>query len=40
MCDYSLSHFPNRLAVAGEELVVYRFNTGTLGFAPGRSSLK
>ena len=31
MCDYSLAHFPNRLAVAGEELVVHRFNTGTLG---------
>jgi hypothetical protein len=40
MCDYSLAHFPNRLAVAGEELVVHRFNTGTLGLAPARSSLK
>ena len=36
MCDYSLAHFPNRLAVAGEELMVRRFNTGTLGLAPAR----
>lgn len=28
MCDYSLAHVPNRLAVEGEELVVYRFGTG------------
>jgi len=34
MCDYSLAHFLNRLAVAGEELMVRRFNTGTLGLAP------
>ena len=40
MCDYSLAHFPNRLAVAGEELVVHRFNTGTLGLAPACSSLR
>jgi hypothetical protein len=31
MCDYSLAHFPNRLAVEGEQLVVHRFKTGTLG---------
>jgi hypothetical protein len=35
-----LAHFPNRLAVEGEQLVVHRFNTGTLGLAPGRSSLR
>ena len=39
MCDYSLAHFPNRLAVEGEQLVVHRFDTGTLGLVPaaGRS---
>ena len=31
MCDYSLMGFPNRLAVAGEELVVHRFPTTSLG---------
>jgi hypothetical protein len=31
MCDYSLMGFPNRLAVAGEELVVHRFPTNCLG---------
>ena len=40
MCDYSLAHFPNRLAVEGEQLVVHRFKTGTLGLAPARFSLK
>jgi hypothetical protein len=40
MCDYSLAHFPNRLAAEGEELVVHRFNTGTLGLAPACSSLR
>ena len=40
MCDYSLAHFPNRLAVEGEQLVVHRFRTGTLGLAPACSSLK
>jgi hypothetical protein len=39
MCDYSLAHFPNRLAVEGEQLVVHRFATGTLGMAPARASL-
>ena len=33
MCDYSLMNFPNRLAVQGEELVVYRFSSGSLGLA-------
>jgi len=32
MCDYSLAEVRNRLAVEGEELAVYRFPTGTLGF--------
>jgi hypothetical protein len=33
MCDYSLAGIPNRLAVEGEQLVVYRFCTGALGLA-------
>ena len=33
MCDYSLAAFRSRLAVEGEELVVYRFPTGALGLA-------
>jgi hypothetical protein len=33
MCDYSLCGIPNRLAVEGEELVVYRFSTGSIGMA-------
>jgi hypothetical protein len=32
MCDYSLAHFPNRLAVEGEQLLVYPFSSGTRGF--------
>ena len=31
MCDYSLYEFPNRLAREGEELVTYRFLSGSLG---------
>src|ERR1700730_13467775 len=31
MCDYSLYEFPNRLAREGEELVTYRFRSGSLG---------
>ena len=31
MCDYSLAAFRNRLAVEGEELMVYRFPTRCLG---------
>ena len=31
MCDYSLAGLRTRLAVEGEELVVYRFPTGSLG---------
>jgi hypothetical protein len=33
MCDYSLMGVPNRLAKDGEELVLYRFRTGSLGLA-------
>ncbi len=33
MCDYSLHAVPNRLAVEGEELVTYRFPTGSIGLA-------
>lgn len=34
MCDYSLMGVPNRLATEGEELVTYKFSTGTIGLAP------
>lgn len=33
MCDYSLCGLPTRLAVEGEELVVLRFSTGSVGLA-------
>lgn len=33
MCDYSLMSIPNRLAVSGEELVVHRFEEGSVGLA-------
>ncbi|HEX4231746.1 MAG TPA: hypothetical protein VHZ07_23970 [Bryobacteraceae bacterium] len=33
MCDYSLYAFNSRLAQDGEELMLYRFPTGSLGFA-------
>jgi hypothetical protein len=33
MCDYSLMAVPNRLAREGEELVMHRFPTGSLGLA-------
>jgi hypothetical protein len=33
MCDYSLCGIPNRLAVEGEDLVVHRFPTGSIGLA-------
>ncbi|MBS1858448.1 MAG: hypothetical protein JST11_23970 [Acidobacteria bacterium] len=33
MCDYSLMAVPNRLAREGEELVFFRFPTGSLGLA-------
>src|SRR5260370_2129682 len=31
MCDYSLGGLRTRLAVEGEELIIYRFPTGSLG---------
>lgn len=31
MCDYSLAGLRNRLAVNGEELIAYRFPTGSIG---------
>ena len=37
MCDYSLMGVPNRLAKQGEELVVCKFRTGSLGLTPVRS---
>lgn len=33
MCDYSLCGIPNRLAVERENLIVYRFSTGSMGLA-------
>lgn len=33
MCDYSLAEVRSRLAIEGEQLTIYRFPTGTLGFA-------
>ena len=33
MCDYSLCGLPNRLAIEGEELVVHRFRSGSMGLA-------
>jgi hypothetical protein len=33
MCDYSLYTIQNRLAEDGEELILHKFATGTLGFA-------
>jgi hypothetical protein len=33
MCDYSLHALPSRLAVEGEQLLLHRFPTGTLGLA-------
>jgi hypothetical protein len=33
MCDYSLMSIHNRLAVAGEELVTHRFQSGSIGLA-------
>jgi len=40
MCDYSLAHFPNRLAVEGERLRVHQFSTRTLGLAPVRRTFE
>jgi hypothetical protein len=40
MCDYSLAHFPNRLAVEGEQLVVHRFPNGARGLVSPDPGLK
>ena len=40
MCDYSLAHFPNRLAVEGEQLMLCRVSSRTLGLAPAQTGLK
>jgi hypothetical protein len=40
MCDYSLAHFPNRLAVEGEQLVVHRFASGSRGLVSPDPGLK
>lgn len=39
MCDYSLHTNPNRLATEGEDLVVHRFPTGSLGLASAEETL-
>src|SRR5215469_7719910 len=39
MCDYSLVGIRNRLAVEGEELVVHRFPTGSIGLASPCTSM-
>ena len=33
MCDYSLHGVPNRLAVHGDQLITFRFSTGSIGLA-------
>lgn len=33
MCDYSLMHFPNRLATDGEVLMTHKFQNGSIGLA-------
>ena len=40
MCDYSLCGIPNRLAVEGEDLVVHRFSTGSMGLASPANLIK
>src|SRR5438045_210685 len=40
MCDYSLAGLPNRLAIEGEQLVVYRFTTRAMGLTPSCPGLK
>jgi hypothetical protein len=39
MCDYSLAGIPSRLAVEGEQLVVHRFPTGSVGLTSPQSSV-
>jgi hypothetical protein len=40
MCDYSLASVPNRLAVEGEQLVTFRFITGSTGLTSGDKPLR
>ena len=40
MCDYSLAELSNRLARAGEHLVLHRFPTGSLGLKSSRRRLR
>ena len=40
MGDYSRVHFPNRLAVEGEELIIERFPSGTMGMGSPDPGLK
>ena len=37
MCDYSLADVPNRLAEEGEQLVAWRFSTGSMGLTSDKS---
>lgn len=37
MCDYSLNHYPNRLAREGEKLVTHRFSSGCVGLVAADS---
>jgi hypothetical protein len=39
MCDYSLTEMRNRLAADGDELLVHRFPSGSLGLRSGRRRL-
>lgn len=40
MCDYSLAGMANRLAEAGDQLMVHRFPTGSLGLVSTRRRLR
>ena len=40
MCDYSLAHYPSRLAEEGEGLLTCRFSSGTLGLTSQCVNLK
>jgi hypothetical protein len=40
MCDYSLYSIQNRLAEQGEELVLHKFETGSVGFASAPDLLR
>ena len=40
MCDYSLSHVPNRLAVEGEKLLIHRFANYSRGLTSAHRTWK